>query len=36
MRSDGVSISGFHFLIGYVISVRDTEEFAVIDWTDRP
>ena len=25
---DGVSNSGFHFLIDYVISVRDTEEFA--------
>ena len=28
MRPDGVSNSGFHFLIDYVISVRDTEEFA--------
>ena len=28
MRPDGVSKSGFHFLIRYVISVRDTEEFA--------
>ena len=28
LRPDGVSNSGFHFLIGYVISVRDTEEFA--------
>ena len=28
MWPDGVSSSGFHFLIGYVISVRDTEEFA--------
>ena len=28
MRPNGVSNSGFHFLIGYVISVRDTEEFA--------
>ena len=28
IRPDGVSNSGFHFLIGYVISVRDTEEFA--------
>ena len=26
--ADGVSNSGFPFLIGYVISVRDTEEFA--------
>ena len=25
---DGISNSRFHFLIGYVISVRDTEEFA--------
>ena len=28
MRPDGVSNSGFHFLIGYIISVRDTEKFA--------
>ena len=28
IRPDGVSNSRFHFLIGYVISVRDTEEFA--------
>ena len=28
IRPDGVSNSGFHFLIDYVISVRDTEEFA--------
>ena len=28
IRPDGVSNSGFHFLIGYVISVRDNEEFA--------
>ena len=28
MRPDGVSNSDFHFLIGYVISIRDTEEFA--------
>ena len=28
MRPDSVSISGFHFLICYVISVRDTEKFA--------
>ena len=27
MRPDGVSNSGFHFLSGYVISVRDAEEF---------
>ena len=27
MWPDGISNSGFHFLIGYVISVRDTEEF---------
>ena len=28
MRPDGVSNSGFHFLVGSVISVQDTEEFA--------
>ena len=28
MRPDGVSNSGIHFLIGYVISVRETEQFA--------
>ena len=28
IRPDGVSNSGFHFLIGYVISVWDTEKFA--------
>ena len=28
MRPGGVSDSGFHFLIGYAISVRDTEKFA--------
>ena len=28
MWPDGVSNSGFHFLAGYMISVRDTEEFA--------
>ena len=28
IRPDGFSSSGFHFLIGYGISVRDTEEFA--------
>ena len=28
MRPDSVSNSGFHFLIGHVICVRDTEEFA--------
>ena len=27
-RSSYASSSGFHFLIGYVISVRDTEEFS--------
>ena len=27
MWPDGVSNSGFRFLIGYVISVRDTKEF---------
>ena len=27
IRPDGVSNSGFHFLIGYVISVQDTKEF---------
>ena len=37
---DGVSSSGFHFLIGYVISVRDTKEFAEIShllptWLDK-
>ena len=26
--TDGVSSSGFHFFIGFVISVLDTEEFA--------
>ena len=26
MLPDGISYSGFHFLIGYVISVRDTEK----------
>ena len=30
MRPDGASNSGFHFLIGYVISVRDTSELAEI------
>ena len=28
MWPDGVFNSGFHFLVCYVISVRDTEEFA--------
>ena len=28
MPLDGVSSSGVHFLIGYVISVRNTSEFA--------
>ena len=28
IRPDGVSNSGFHFLIGYLISVQDTKEFA--------
>ena len=28
-QSDGVFNSGFHFLVDYVISVQDTEEFAV-------
>ena len=28
MRPDGVSNSGFHFLVGYIISVRDAQEFA--------
>ena len=27
MQSDGVSHSGFYYLIGCVISIRDTEEF---------
>ena len=26
-KADGVSNSGFHFLVGYVISVRDTQKF---------
>ena len=30
MWPDGVSNSGFHFLIDYVISVRDTEKLAEI------
>ena len=28
MRPNAVSNSGFHFLIGYAIFARDTEEFA--------
>ena len=34
IQSDGVSSSGFHFLIGYVISIRDTKEFAETSHTE--
>ena len=36
MPADDVSDCGFHFLVGYAISVRDTEEFAPPPPPPRP